>query len=371
MNLNTQFESDSPSASHEKLMSEIEAWIAEQRLRPGDRLPSARELGRRWDCSMLTMNRAIACLIAKGTLKREGYKLYLAPSFIQPLATQGATQPPCYAMLSVYHAADSAGLAAGLADAGAADMRLINVFSKQHHQREELDHLLADPTRVRGLVIWPAPDEAVREPLLKLRAAGVPCVVCDLEIGPEFDYVGTDHATGLQMGIDHLVQLGHREFMYVTATRGVSSERERRLGYEQACVRHGLKRSLRRVLGLEYGTDMTPIFDRWQSEFSGVTAIAFSHVWSALDFLEVCEARGVRVPHDVSLLGFDMIPHLPTRFTTLAQDERLIGAVAMGRLRQLIALQATGRSTNTGQVRVAPRLFVGTTTAAPLEHEKR
>lgn len=57
------------AARYERIVSDIRAQIASGQLRPGDRLPSTRELRERYGCSQVTVRTAILLLQAEGLLR--------------------------------------------------------------------------------------------------------------------------------------------------------------------------------------------------------------------------------------------------------------------------------------------------------------
>jgi DNA-binding LacI/PurR family transcriptional regulator len=155
------------------------------------------------------------------------------------------------------------------------------------------------------------------------------------------DAVG-GHATslnfrGLRALVDHLVSLGHRRFFHIAGPPGWVSARNRELSYERALAAHGLT-----SLGTAHGD--------WSSasgfaaaeripESLGVTALVVSNDQMALGAMLSLERRGIEIPQDVSVVGFDDIPEaaffLPP-LTTVQLDFDTQGRAAFHRLLRLI-----------------------------------
>lgn len=141
------------------------------------------------------------------------------------------------------------------------------------------------------------------------------------------------YAQGLPALIAHLAELGHAHFVHVAGPPTYSSARNRRLAYEAAVHRLGL-RSLGTVhgdwtaaSGYAVGRDI-PVED-------GVTAVIAANDQMALGVMRALFERGLRVPDDVSVTGMDDIPESAYFFpplTTLRLDFASAGQHAFQRM---------------------------------------
>ena len=203
-------------------------------------------------------------------------------------------------------------------------------------------------------------------PLERIEAAAslVPVVVVGLETQVEtLDSVRNDDEAGAAAVIDHLVELGHRRIAHVHAG-SVSGSRGRRQGYEEAMKRHGLESHIRSVRGAftEEGGNraMRELIDGADRP----TAVFVANDLAAMGALEALAAGGLRVPDDVSLVGYDDIitsHSARVALTTVAQPSMAIGRTAT---ELLIERLAHGRS-EARHVVLPPRLVVRGSTAAP------
>lgn len=229
----------------------------------------------------------------------------------------------------------------------------------------------------------PAREAAAMETMLELQADGLimlgsmletdaietaarqlPLVVVGRETSsPAMDSVRNDDAAGAGAVVDHLVGLGHRRIAHIHAG-AVSDAGARRRGYERAMVRHGLAAEIRSVQGAftDIGgfTAMRAIIESGDLP----TAVFAANDVAALGALEALDRAGVRVPEDISLVGYDDILSAHSRrvaLTTVAQSSVELGRTAasllLERLRQ-------GR-VEARHVVMAPSLVVRGTTAAP------
>jgi LacI family transcriptional regulator len=141
---------------------------------------------------------------------------------------------------------------------------------------------------------------------------------------------------------DHLVGLGHTRIAFVGGPAHSIDSKHRLRGVREGLARHKLRLDSALVYScgdwaLEAGTTFA------QSLFGRplpMTALIFANDALALGFLRVAHERGVRVPDDISVAGFDGLP-LGTiswpSLTTVAQPIRDMGRVACRRLFEAIA----------------------------------
>jgi len=192
---------------------------------------------------------------------------------------------------------------------------------------------------------------------------GVHVVVVDSDAGDRYSVVDTDQVSGARSAVQHLLDLGHRTVWHVAGPGG-SYAGERRA--------HAWRTTLE-----EAGRPVAPLLKGDWSSGSGYaagleiaeqpdcTAVFAANDQMALGVLRALHERGLSVPADVSVVGFDDIPdaacYIPP-LTTVRQDFAEVGRRCVeGVLRQI-------RSPGTaepGTDLVPTRLVVRRSTAAP------
>lgn len=81
------------TARYERIVSDIRAQIASGQLRPGDRLPSTRELRERYGCSQVTVRTAILLLQQDGLLRGDqGVGVFVADPLPESVRPGGVTR---------------------------------------------------------------------------------------------------------------------------------------------------------------------------------------------------------------------------------------------------------------------------------------
>ena len=116
-------------------------------------------------------------------------------------------------------------------------------------------------------------------------------------------YVSIDDVAALDSVVRHLASIGRTRIGHISGTRGTVAAEDRIAGFWRAIDRAGLREDARVVDG-----DFTePAGERGAAELldAGVDAIACGNDAAAQGALRVIRERGLRVPEDVALTGFD------------------------------------------------------------------
>jgi LacI family transcriptional regulator len=176
-----------------------------------------------------------------------------------------------------------------------------------------------------------------------LQRAGVPIVFLGLS-EPWADSVGPRDAEGGRLATDHLVDLGHRRIAYLrTPLVERSGDQARYSGYRKAMRRRGLEPLPAFVW--EPGSEMIAVNRRSLALASAMTgpeaptAIFASNDVGAVAVVEACEAVGLQIPDDVSVVGFDDITIAGLKrigLTTIAQPVPLQAERAVSMLLERI-----------------------------------
>jgi DNA-binding LacI/PurR family transcriptional regulator len=217
--------------------------------------------------------------------------------------------------------------------------------------------------RVDGIVVTSSRVGALYVPLLARRE--IPIVLLNNQHPSQFAHsVMIDNVAGSRDGTSHLLALGHRRIAYLGDRFGHQSDTERLEGYRAALARERIRVDPRLVVhgdGKPEGA-IEPI-----RQLLGLatrpTAIVCYNDMSALGAMRELRSAGLRVPDDVSLVGFDDLyisQYLEPPLTTIRQPMRQMGRLAM---ETLVGLLAGVRSRR--RVTVPGELIVRGSTAPP------
>jgi LacI family transcriptional regulator len=187
------------------------------------------------------------------------------------------------------------------------DLVLFNVESPIH--RDEHFAALTGRDRADGLLILSLPPPA--SDVQRLRAAGVPIVLVDAT-ADGVPCVVTDDVEGGRIATRHLVQLGHRRIAFMgDATDngfGFTSSARRELGYESVLRATGIRHRRSYVRhGPHERETAVGMADQLLRLRTPPTAIFAASDVQATGVLEAARRLGLRVPEDLSVVGFDDI----------------------------------------------------------------
>lgn len=182
--------------------------------------------------------------------------------------------------------------------------------------------------RCEGLVL--VGPEAPTRRLVEL-AARVPVVVLARRVRG-VDAVRSDDGAGAVLGADHLIALGHRRIVYLDGGRAPGAA-ERLRGYRRAVRAAGLPEQIRP--GGLTESDGAVAATALLAESDLPTAVFAFNDRCALGVIDVLIRRGIQVPQQVSVVGFDDSPlaglaHVD--LTTIRQDSAGLAGVAVQRL---------------------------------------
>ncbi|MFI6423764.1 LacI family DNA-binding transcriptional regulator [Promicromonospora sp. NPDC050880] len=199
-----------------------------------------------------------------------------------------------------------------------------------------------------------------------MRALGLSVVLID-PIDPlddEVVSVGSTNFTGGMQATRHLLDLGHRRIAFAGGHPGSMASRERLQGYLSAMSAVGapvdpaliLEREFSVAAGLEMAAQLLAEPEPPTAIFAGCDA-------SALGVFEAARRRGLRVPEDLSVVGFDdtyMAVSSAPPLTTVRQPIKDMGRVAL----RTVLQQVRGERVDSHHVQLATQLVVRGSTAA-------
>jgi DNA-binding LacI/PurR family transcriptional regulator len=195
-------------------------------------------------------------------------------------------------------------------------------------------------------------------------ARSVPVVLIARTItGNKVDCVTNDDPVGASLAVDHLVALGHTRIAHIDGGEGAGAEARKR-GFVRTMRRHGLASYARTARG-DYTEEggakgVAALLARGPRP----TAIFAANDLSAIGALDALTRSGLRVPEDISLVGYDntalaAIRHID--LTTIDQPREAMGRTAV----DLLLERLERRRTAPRRVVMAPALVVRGTTGRP------
>lgn len=199
-------------------------------------------------------------------------------------------------------------IARGVEDvASAAGLTVIFCNTDESKEKEKKYIEILTQKQIDGIVLIPAcgsPDS-----IEFLRAKEIPVVLLDRRVPDiEIDLVRCDSTAGAYQLIKRLIELGHKDIAAITGPEGVSTSDDRVTGYRQALYEVGLKSHERIYYGSFTQDSGYSLAIQALKAQPRPTALFGANNLISIGILKSLRDADVRVPEDISVVGFDDLP---------------------------------------------------------------
>lgn len=160
----------------------------------------------------------------------------------------------------------------------------------------------------------------------------LPAVFIDTNI-ENANIVYSDNLLGCSLAIDYLYELGHRKIAHIAGSTSTFTGSERLLGFKKSIKKYNLMIPESYIVDggyFSYEGGRTAML-KLLSLTDRPTAVFVSGDEMAFGAIQTCKELNVRVPEDISIIGFDDISlakHIDPSLTTIRQDKDRIGRQA-------------------------------------------
>jgi DNA-binding LacI/PurR family transcriptional regulator len=283
-----------------------------------------------------------ASAIARGLVTRRTRTIGLVvTSIADPFTSQVVS--------GIEQAANDHGYSVFLADSNAdpeRERKIVQAFAEQR-----VDGILVTSSRVGALYL----------PLLSEMMVPI-ILVNDQHPGAFVHSVMICNQEGSRAVAEHMVELGHRRIAFIGDQFGYQSDTERLAGYREALEAAGIPQLSEYVVRGDGKPEAgMRAMDQLLSLNNPPTAVCCYNDMTALGAMRSVRMRGLRVPQDISVAGFDdlfVASYTEPRLTTVRQPMRRMGQLAMENLIKLISDQESAV-----RIRVKPELIIRESTA--------
>lgn len=147
-------------------------------------------------------------------------------------------------------------------------------------------------------------------------------------------FVDSDNIDGATKAVEYLIGLGHKRIAHLAGPAVLTNSQDRLIGFRQAMQNHGLPVDESLVAQFDPGPWLkmaVPVVEEWLRRSDRPTAIFAGGQSFALAVYQAVKTLGLRIPEDVSLVGFDdpeACAHLSPPMTTVRQAVRRLGEQA-------------------------------------------
>lgn len=220
------------------------------------------------------------------------------------------------------------------------DMRIMLSPTLHEHDREvSLVDRLTRGASDGGILILP---EESTDELLHLQEIGFPFVVVDPREPPPdgIPCVSAMHAAGAKVATEHLLELGHRRIGAIGGAPGWYANEERAIGFRAALAAAGILPDPDLIVAGDWSIAAGErAAEQLLSLDEPPTGVFAFNDNSAIGLLNVARRRGLRVPEDISVVGFDdtfQATIVTPVLTTVRQPLAELGRLGVSLLMRLI-----------------------------------
>ena len=308
----------------------------------GSQLPTELELVEEFSASRMTVSKGLSELIEAGLIKRiRGKGTFVCSQKFEAIDSKNENPViKCLLPGAIYEQSFTSNK---LLQGVCAELKNTNYqtgiafCSSEEELLAELDK--AETGKCVGCILWSQQLGRFCDIVNQLQSRGFPLVLLDsFYPGYQGEFIGTDNFAGAEMAVEYLAAHGHRRIGYLTLMPDRSSLAERLSGYIFAATRGHVVFDPRliavipNVPGLP--TEKIPAhqsaFLRWALENMFAlpkeerpTALFMSHDFIAVELFHIAAEMGIKIPGELSLVGFDNIDcsrWLPVPLTTIEHN---------------------------------------------------
>jgi LacI family transcriptional regulator len=207
---------------------------------------------------------------------------------------------------------------------GAYEVIVASSHGVQEVEKSRLKAILA--WRPAGLIVIPSSDDFPGRQ--HIESSGTPYVIADrVTASMSADTVSLDNEEAGAAGARHLIELGHKDILIAASSVRLANIRQRCRGASEIMRSHGMAEPSIVELGFTIDEASTRL-SKWFDENPAPTAIQALTNFTTLSVLATLAERGLRMPSDISLIGFDDYTWMRARatpLTAIAQPTRAMG----------------------------------------------
>ena len=362
------------NTTNEKLYERIADFINEKIISgeysAGEKLPTEQALAKMFNVSRITSKRALDELAAKGVISRsQGRGSFVTAAQSAPPVSQGKWK----GNIIVPSAGKSAPLFSGI-NKSSDDKKVVAMILPYDILQGRLAEIVQSATmaleergyhltlhnsgetseneraifarivedNVSGVIIYPTTDSNNIDMLYDMWLHQMPIVAVDKKIVDiPISFVSSKNYQGSYDLTEYLISKGHKRIgcLFNVFLSAVYSARQRYFGFCAAMKRHDIgidynfveHNYSQRSFGMTSEENIMLLTEHVKTCVdSGMTALMLENDYIALDILKACKQAGIRVPDDLSIVGFDNLPQCEfstPALTTCEQDFKCMGSL--------------------------------------------
>lgn len=218
------------------------------------------------------------------------------------------------------------------------EMSLHTLDQREDDYEEQVRRLIHD--RTAGIILLGT--ELAEEDLEIYRTAECPFITLDYwSSDMSFSGVLINNVDSARMAVEYLVNKGHKKIGYLRGNFRIKAFRSRAVGYQVGMNKANLPVEKKYTITLSANMDgaYRDMLEYLSKQRELPTAFFADNDVIALGAMKALNEKGIRIPEDVSMIGFDDLPFCEIsspRLTTIRVSKQEMGQIAVRRMKELI-----------------------------------
>jgi GntR family transcriptional regulator of arabinose operon len=317
-------------------------------MREGEMLPTVKELSESLNVSPMTVHKAVNLMTGDGILyKIQGKGTFVGKASSRPgngLRLNNGKKVIAFISPYIHDDLFMMDITRGVMDG--IDHNRFSLINKHvwvpKLKEEEVISEMA--TYANGMILLPLLTPKSKKRISELASGGYPIVFIDhYPLDIQCPSVCTDNEGAAFAATEHLYKMGHRNILHISSANGYSSTLSRQEGYRQFMIQHSLEAKIMETEGDLASLDK--VFANKKNSWP--TAILALFDGLAINIYHYLKKKGIKVPDDVSLMGFNDdagMDLFEVPLTTMSQPKKQIGCKAAKLISDIIGSKSMNNS---------------------------
>jgi LacI family transcriptional regulator len=221
-------------------------------------------------------------------------------------------------------------------------------------------------------IIWAVPEVGEnREWLQELTSLPVPMVFLAMETRPDLTVVSVNNYVGGKLATEHLLRTGCRKIGHISGPLDWWEARQRKQAWQDTLGYAGIQISDQHwTEGNWSSSSGEQAIERLFQQYPDMDGIFVANDQMAISVLQAASRRGIKVPKQLGVVGFDGIAesaYLWPPLTTVSQDQQLVGSLAVEEVINIVEANRRNKPLAPRKIVVEPELIIRESTAMSVD----
>lgn len=249
------------------------------------------------------------------------------------------------------------------------DVIVYNTGHKDENLEQAINLLIGK--RVEGIILTSV-SKNYTEKIKKLHDNGFPVLLYNSFLNiKDVNFIVMDNKKGARLAVQHLIKLGHKKIAKISGPSKYLATYERTVGYKEELMENGYEIDEGLIFNSEFSYDKIYSFTKkLLKKKDRPTAIIAASDQMALAVLDAASSLNLKIPADLSVVGFDNIRLSANEFIGLTTVSQQMDQMSLSAIEKLISLiENKETSSSSIQIFLEPELLVRKTTGpAPIKN---